>query len=220
MTRYRFISLSIVMLVFLVASLTGCANTPTNIQASSDCSSVSISYTAQGGTAPTDIALDVLNAQGAIVGHGTLPGAPVGQHYTVTIPLNPPQPDGTVLLGQPSGGTQPITCHTGTVSFFNPGDNRVAPLPGDRIAAWCDLPDTITIWGIDGDSRGFPLAKFSYKAVRAAGNQGIHQTAGAYGTVSVSTDGKNNFWVAWTGPHADGQPGHGFAKGFSCTFGQ
>jgi hypothetical protein len=107
--------------------------------------------------------------------------------------------------------------------FFNPGDNRLNPQAGDRIAVYCNQPDTIMVYGVnETDSRGFFLASFSNKALLTAGMKGIYKSVVNNGVVSISTDGQGNYWAAWNGGehHADGQPGHGFAKGFQCSFPQ
>ncbi len=101
-------------------------------------------------------------------------------------------------------------------------DDRIDSRPGDRIVLWCDMPDTLVVYGVADDSHGFPLASFKYADLVEAGPNGITRTpAGDNGTVSASVDDQYNFWVAWNGGQyrADGQPEHGFAKGVKCTFG-
>ncbi len=99
-------------------------------------------------------------------------------------------------------------------------DSRADPRPGDRIAVYCDGFDTLVVWGIDNDSKGFPLTTFSYHQLRQAGLKGLTRNLGTLGSVSASVDDQNNFWVAWNGSTfgANGQPGLGFAKGFRCAF--
>ena len=198
------------------------------------CNAVQVSYTAQGDGGSGQLLGFVVSHSNtlAVLGAGSGPSTPAGSTQTASIPLNPAQPSGTPLtvdmFSVDSGGSPVQTRFTGVcggnlagrAEFFNPGDNRVDPRPGDRLAIWCEQPDTLTVYGVGDDSRGFLMVRFSYKALLAAGPKGLAQRAGANGTVSASTDGKNNFWVAWTGLRADGQPDHGFAKGFSCAFGQ
>ena len=108
-----------------------------------------------------------------------------------------------------------------STTFFNPGDSRIDGRPGDRIVVWCNAPDTIVVYGVkETDSGGFHLASFSNKALLKAGPKGIYIAVKNNGIVSISTDGKGNYWVAWNGGEhsANGQPGWGFAKGFTCDF--
>jgi hypothetical protein len=105
---------------------------------------------------------------------------------------------------------------------INSSGDRIDWRPGDRIVLWCDMPDTLVVYGVADDSHGFPLASFKYADLLKAGPRGItKEPAGNNGTVSASVDDQYNFWVAWNGGQygADGQPDHGFAKGVKCTFG-
>jgi hypothetical protein len=90
----------------------------------------------------------------------------------------------------------------GTPTWFNPGDDRVDPRPGDRIAVYCNRPNEVTVMGIADDlpsnKSGFPLVTFSYKDIVDAGERGLTRDAGAMGTVSISLN-KGWFWVAWNG---------------------
>lgn len=125
----------------------------------------------------------------------------------MVLDVTPPYPGyGIVLLDEVQ------TCFS-EQQFFNPGDNRVDPRPGDRLAVWCNQPDTLVVYGIDNNSRGFPLTTFSNAAIRVAGSNGLTRNLGSTGTVSVSEDNQNNFWLAW-----NGGPYGNFAKGFSCKF--
>jgi hypothetical protein len=114
--------------------------------------------------------------------------------------------------------------NSGKAAFFSPGDNRLDPRPGDRIAVWCNPPDTVVVYGVkETDSGGFWLVSFSNKELLKMGkNVGIYKPVPNNGQVSVSTDGQGNYWAAWNGGEhgADGQPEHGFAKGFHCDFPQ
>jgi hypothetical protein len=88
------------------------------------------------------------------------------------------------------------------VKWFNPDDDRVQPLPGDRLAVWCNQPDKIVVYGIasdqPGDKSGFFLTVFSYKEVVAAGDKGLTKHLGSNGSVSISLM-KGWFWIAWNG---------------------
>jgi hypothetical protein len=102
--------------------------------------------------------------------------------------------------------------------WFNPGDDRVDPRPGDRVAVYCNRPDEITVMGIADDlpsnRSGFPLATFSYKAIVEAGERGLTRSAGAMGTVSISLI-KGWFWVAWNGGKYKATGQNIFSKNFS-----
>jgi hypothetical protein len=145
--------------------------------------------------------------------------------FSVHIPVTPPQPDGTFLYLVIEGGF-PIPgapCTEGAqpavLTFFSPGDGRVAPQPWDRLAIYCHQPPgSLDVWGVDEQSKGFRLATFTFDALTAAGPTGLSATVDPNGTISVSMDEQGNLWAAWNGGvhGADGQPNHGFAKGFRC----
>ncbi len=90
----------------------------------------------------------------------------------------------------------------GAGAFFNPGDDRVDPRPGDRLAVYCNQRNKIVVYGIADnlpqEKSGIPLATFSYKAVKAAGKRGLTRYVGTLGSVSISLN-KGWFWVAWNG---------------------
>jgi hypothetical protein len=146
---------------------------------------------------------------------------------SVTIPIQPPQSNGTLItvgVSGPGGSFPNIAsgqCSATASTWFNPGDGRVEPLPGDRVTAYCDIPDgLITVYIVKPDSNGVKFGVFNYKDVLAAGGKGLSITSALNGVVSLSVDKQNNFWLAWNGGQysADGQPNHGFAKGFNCAF--
>jgi hypothetical protein len=109
------------------------------------------------------------------------------------------------------------------------GDGRVDGKCWDRIAVYCNTsanPPNLDVWGIDTTSKGFRLTTFPFSDIAAAGPRGLTKNLGSLGKVSVMVDANNSFWVAWNGKVsvpsgsfiADGQPNHGFAKGFQCNF--
>jgi len=99
---------------------------------------------------------------------------------------------------------------------WDPGDGRTDPRPGDRLAVYCE-PTRIRVWGIDTNGQGFALTEFNILDVLLAGPTGITHDAGVNGSVSVSVDSLDNFWLAWNGGQY-GATGQGdFAKGFNCA---
>lgn len=138
-----------------------------------------------------------------------------GYTFTTTITFN--CTTGQVISITP-GGEAPGP------KWFAPGDDRVDPRPGDRLSVYCDVKDKIDVWGIDhtqnDTEKGFRLTTFSYKEVKAAGDNGITKNLGKYGSVSISLK-KGWFWVAWNGGPF-GANGRGiWVKNFPetmCTF--
>jgi hypothetical protein len=102
---------------------------------------------------------------------------------------------------------------SGGEKHFDPKDSRIDGRPGDRLVVYCNQPDTIVVYGVDNSGKGFELTTFSNQAVRTAGSQGMTKSFGSNGTVSISSDSKGNFWLAW-----NGGPYGNFSKGFSCNF--
>ena len=101
--------------------------------------------------------------------------------------------------------------------FFDPGDGRYDPQPGDRLAAYCQRRHLV-IYGVDNNSRGFELGTFEFEALKRAGRRGIYFDKGIDGIVSASMGPQGHIWVAWTGGqyNASGRPEHGFAKLVKC----
>jgi hypothetical protein len=185
-----------------------------------DCSHITVSF--DDGGNPSNDGNTTFSAYAGSQLLGQANGYVSSTRSSVTIALNPSQPNGTFIqviaksIPVASGG-----CGAAGAQWFNPGDGRVDPLPGDRLAAYCNLNDgTLVIYLVQDNSIGLYGAKFLYKDLLAAGKAGLSVNKGENGVVSVSTDGKGNFWAAWNGGQfkADGNPNHGFAKGFNCTF--
>ena len=155
------------------------------------------------------------STEAAFFGWGSLqaPGTPV--HVDVSRTWNV---DGT----QTSFEDSTIgNCILAPITFFNPHDGRVNPLPGDRIAVWCNLgatPPNIDVWGIGSDSVGFRLATFNFSDVAKAAGKGLARNLGFNGGVNINMWAANSFYVAWRGGpyHATGQGD--FAKNFTCSF--
>jgi hypothetical protein len=105
--------------------------------------------------------------------------------------------------------------------FYNPGDNRVDPRPGDKIAVWCnpnDVPPALVIYGRNNENTSFLLAKFTFADLVKAGPKGLSKNLGADGVISAMVDDGNNFWVAWNGGKYKATGKGDFAKGFKCDF--
>jgi hypothetical protein len=218
-------SVGLFFLLFSVLFSTAC-----NPQVvSAGCQQVTISY--DNGGAPTGINFTLTAYVGnTAVGSasGTLP--PNGTRSNLTISLNPVQPDGTTIdiKDQSKALIISVKCRGNATTWFTPGDDRIDGQPGDRLAVYCALGEgKLIVWGVRPDSTGYLLASFQYRDIVAAGPKGLSKSGGKNGgVISVSVDGKNNFWVAWNGQvdtprgsfYADGQPDHGFAKGFNCMF--
>ena len=142
------------------------------------------------------------------------PAAPVRQVITRTPPL---------INGKTATPT-PLSCEFTSelpINFYNPDDCRMNPLPGDRIAVYCDWYfREINVWGITNRGQGFSLAEFDYDELVLAGRRGLVKNLGANGIVTARVDSRNNFNVAWRGgPY--GATGQGdFAKAFFCDINQ
>lgn len=109
--------------------------------------------------------------------------------------------------------------------WFDPGDNRVDPRPGDRLSVYCNptaKPPTVVVYGIANDQpdylKGFYLATFANADLLKAGPGGLTKNAGNLGNVSMMQDGHGHFYVAWNDGKY-GATGQGiFSKSFTCTF--
>ncbi len=121
---------------------------------------------------------------------------------------------GTVWSQDPYYATE---CETlGAKTFYNPGDGRVDPRPGDRVAVYCSA-NKITIYGVLNDSRGKFLATFTHADLVKAGAKGITKNVEPLGTVFISLSGTSNFSVRWTGGPAAATGVKDFAKAFTCA---
>lgn len=104
-----------------------------------------------------------------------------------------------------------------SVDFFNPGDCRVDPRPGDRLAICCEA-NRIVVYGVANNSRGFLLSTFDFEDLAKAGRRGIFINKDRDGVISASMSKSEHMWVAWNGGqyNATGQPDQGFAKLVRC----
>jgi len=101
--------------------------------------------------------------------------------------------------------------------FFDPGDSRLDPRPGDRLAVYCNPPDTLVVYGISNRGKGFLLTTFSHTELLAAGTAGLKKTLGDGNTVWISEDLTYHFWISWTGGEYNATGQGDFAKGSTCA---
>ena len=105
----------------------------------------------------------------------------------------------------------------GAIEFFNPGDCRVDPRPGDRLAICCEA-NRIVVYGVANNSRGFLLNTFNFEDLAKAGARGIFVDKRQDGVISASMSRSEHMWVAWSGGqyNATGSSDQGFAKLVRC----
>ena len=106
-------------------------------------------------------------------------------------------------------------------TFYNPGDGRVDPRPGDRLAVYCNTaanPPNVDVWGVLNDSSGRRLFTFTFASLVAAGDKGITKKVEPLGTIFLRVDANNNFLASWTGGPAAATGVKDFAKSFTCAF--
>jgi hypothetical protein len=105
--------------------------------------------------------------------------------------------------------------------FYNPGDGRVDPRPGDRLAVYCNTaanPPSVDVWGVLNDSSGRRLFTFTFASLVAAGEKGITKKVEPLGTIFLRVDANNHFLASWTGGPAAATGVKDFAKSFTCDF--
>ncbi len=120
-------------------------------------------------------------------------------------------------------------------SSFSPGDGRVNPLAGDRVAVYCNS-NNITVWGIDTENNGLPLATFSMtellaKSATHTSPEGtvtlymdspaqthIGYTTSSDTSTSLIVDQGTQYHVTWVGGHYGADGSAPFLKTFSCTY--
>ncbi len=121
-------------------------------------------------------------------------------------------------------------------SPFQPGDNRINPLTGDKLAVYCN-PSTVDVLGLNQDNNGFFLTTFSMAELSSA-KPTTHKTAN--GNVTLTLDqaptshiGFQNFdqttptliWdtsaayhITWTGGSFGADGSQPFVKTFACAY--
>ncbi len=121
-------------------------------------------------------------------------------------------------------------------SPFTPGDSRINPLTGDRLAVYCNAT-TVDVLGLDGNNNGFFLTTFSLADLTAKvaishtsanGTVTIHRDAspvshyGFASTVdtepSLIIDTGTQYHINWTGGPFGANGSLPFTKSFSCTY--
>jgi hypothetical protein len=130
---------------------------------------------------------------------------------------DPPLVSGVIDAVTINGTTWNFELEPPPAEFFNPGDGRYDPQPGDRLAAYCEAK-RVLIYGVNRNSRGFLMGIFEFEALKQAGEKGIYLDKGVDGILSASMGPQGHIWVAWTGGqyNASGRPEHGFAKLVKC----
>jgi len=208
--RATSIVLSIALITLFAAACTGQIDSTTFY-----CNHINVTYTSISTTSVDA----TVSANGTVI--ASINNISV-QSGTFTVSGSyPDQKAGTVLTLNVSNGMSASGACTPNVSWFNPGDARVDPKAGDRLAVYCDgTTNSVIVYGIKDDSTGFYQGKFSFKDLLAAGKNGLSIDNGSNGVISASSDSSGNLWIAWNGGQygANGQPDRGFAKGLTCGF--
>ena len=183
----------------------------------------STSVTFGGGMNHTQVAT-VTDGQGNVLYSQSGPTFPDGTYnsygsfvYSATPTQNPITAtvvfDGTAYTGK---ADNPCLPSSGLGGWFSPGDDRVDPRPGDRVAVYCRA-DKLTVYGILNDSKGAFLATFSHADLIKAGAKGITKRVEPLGTIFASLSGTSSFYVRWTGGPAAATGVKDFAKAFVCN---
>src|SRR5262245_40044066 len=126
----------------------------------SGCTYVFSGNIGSGPTTGIAIVVDIDAPPPAFVGTGVFNVDAAG-NVSGTVPFN--APSGHRIVVSPPAAKIDIapSCGPGGGQFFNPGDGRINPQPGDRIAVYCNntRPPTIGIYGIDPQGRGIFLTQ-------------------------------------------------------------
>ena len=103
----------------------------------------------------------------------------------------------------------------GSGGAYTPGDSRVNPQIGDRLAVYVNLTN-IAVWGITNDNKGIFLTTFGPDDLMAA-SKGVTKDLGSNGKVTLRGVGDGQYTVAWLGgPY--GASGQGaFVKTFKSV---
>jgi hypothetical protein len=121
-------------------------------------------------------------------------------------------------------------------SPFNPGDGRINPLTGDRVAVYCNV-DTVDVWGISGNEVGSYMTTFTLDEL--TGKKPVTHTT-PEGSVTLKLDSPAQYhwgftssvdtlpsWIVdvgaqyeaiWNGAAFGADGSAPFDKSFSCTY--
>jgi hypothetical protein len=189
MKRYIF-PLLVVSLFFLPGIGTQPAAAVVN-SATSNCSSVTVTGTAGASTAVYVEVREDVPPTYTILGSQLLNADSAG-NYTSVVGI-PTQPAGTVLRINvtdstgfyqlfpsctPGAAAPAAAVSQGAVLSFDPGDGRIDPRPGDRLAIWCNLGgDTpnLLVYGVAPDSKGFFLTRINFVDIIKGTNAKLSQ---------------------------------------------
>ncbi len=139
-----------------------------------------------------------------------------------------------LLMGALAAVAVPVRADSGDP--FSPGDGRVNPLTGDRLAIYCNN-DNLDVWGIDSNEQGFHLTAFSLpelqgtKAVTHLTENGVvtlkldspaqtHWANASFDATvqSLFVDVSAVYHVAWTGGSFGANGQGAFYKVVPCTY--
>jgi hypothetical protein len=119
-------------------------------------------------------------------------------------------------------------------SPFEPGDGRISPLTGDRVAVYCK-DSGVDVWGVDSSNNGVYLTSFSAQELKSQATVTHNSPQGAvtlrfnsaaqthYGydtttALSLIVDKGAQYSIAWAGGSYAASGAGAFVKGFSCTY--
>jgi len=139
-----------------------------------------------------------------------------------------------LLVAGAIGFTNPALADGG--SPFNPGDKRIDPLTGDRVAVYCN-DASVDVWGIDYNLQGSYLTTFSMDEL-TSGKSVVHKTD--TGSVTLALDSKpvthmgfsdqnattavevvdtgTQYHITWVSQAFGADGSQPFVKTFSCTY--
>jgi hypothetical protein len=90
--------------------------------------------------------------------------------------FTPVSPGDSLKLTLTDAAQVPLTfttsCNGVAQTFYNPGDGRLNPTPGERIVVYCS-PNGFDIWGVDNSSKGSRLLTVPLDLIQAGGTDGI-----------------------------------------------
>ncbi len=121
-------------------------------------------------------------------------------------------------------------------SPFIPGDSRINPLTGDRVAVYCNA-SSIDVLGLDMDNNGFYLTTFSLAELQGK-KPTTHTTANGKVTLTLDQPAQTHmgfmtldqaapslivdqgamYHVTWVGGPDNADGSLPFVKSFSCTY--